>query len=317
MKVGKGNEVVFRDNQIHHEKQHIVQKSEEKQVQACCLDCQCSYGKSIVNISFGKNAFLEKAEEYVPKIIEPNEHVDRFWMKNQSLDPQKNEYVLRVSAGKLIPGFNNLYDYDTRIACYFDKDGNIDKAFKLKQKANEAYVYDKNGDLTHHYSKEDMEALHFYKYHPDSIHQKLRYSRNMWSGNFMEEALEMMKRIENMFQDESKVFRTDEDKTLYRALQKFLSQEQKDALSTIGEIYIDDSFCSTSESLDVAKRFSCGNPILKINVPKGSKFIDVERLFNIDRPHWREEELLFDKNSKFLVTGYDSKNNIIEVDYLG
>ena len=120
-----------------------------------------------------------------------------------------------------------------------------------------------------------------------------------------------------MFNDESKVFRTTETKTLYRALQNRLTNEQMEALSTIGGIYTDPSFASTTEDLDVAKRFSCGNPILKINVPKGTKYMDVERLFNIDYKHWKEKELLLDRDSSFLVTGYDSENNIVEVDYIG
>ena len=44
--------------------------------------------------------------------------------------------------------------------------------------------------------------------------------------------------------------------------------------------------------------------------------MDVDRLFNIDRLHWSEQELLLDKNSSFVVTGFDTENNIIEVDYI-
>ena len=48
-----------------------------------------------------------------------------------------------------------------------------------------------------------------------------------------------------------------------------------------------------------------------------TKYMDIERLFNIDIEHWREKELLLNRNSSFLVTGFDTENNIIEVDYIG
>ena len=58
------------------------------------------------------------------------------------------------------------------------------------------------------------------------------------------------------------------------------------------------------------------NGILEITLPKQTKYIDLDELFNADRKRWNEQEFLLPRNSKFKVTGYDKKHDIIQVEYL-
>ena len=172
------------------------------------------------------------------------------------------------------------------------------------------------GKKTHHYTKEEQDALHYYKYHPYEIHRILRENRHIFSGSLKDEVQQVIKTLENIFNNENKIFRTSETKILYRALQDTLSPDEINSLCTIGGVYKDKSFVATTTSLEVAQAFSCANPILEITLPKNSKYIDVDGLFNIDRRHWKENELLLNKNSKFLITGFDTENNIIKCNYL-
>ncbi len=269
-----------------------------------------TYNTSLINRNKPHDPLFILASEYLQDITEEEEKI-----RSRGVST-RGELVWRMEAGKPYPDCKNLYHYDRCFSFYFDEDKNIKNVFELNQDTGEMFVYDKNKQLIKQYTKEDREALHYYKYHPDSIHSKLRDNINIWSGNFMEETLEMIDRLDKIFSNDDKTFRTEENQVVYRALQQNLSPEQIQELTTIGGIYTDKSYSSTTTDLDTAKRFSCGNPILKINLPKDTKYMDIERLFNIDREHWREQEILLDKNSSFAVTSFDSENNIIEVDYI-
>lgn len=288
-----------------------IENSTPKSLDVDASLCQSAYNIGLLSVKKSMDDMICEAEEFAKRIANSDENVGR-----TNIETSENETIVRTRIGTPIEGFSGLYNYDTCLSVYFDKNKELDKVFKYDAKTNEIDVYSKDGELVHHYTKQDREALHYYKYHPDAIHQKLREDRNIYSGSFFDEMTEMIDRLECLFKNESKIFRTNEDKVLYRALQNNLSEEEINTLNTIGGVYTDKSFCSTTEDLDVAKRFCCGNPILKINVPKNTKFIDVERLFNIDYQHWKEKELLLDKNSQFLVTNFDKENNIIEVDYI-
>lgn len=312
MKINNNYQINFGSNGNKQDNKEQSSTISPKTIDANACDCQSTYNLAMIKSKDNSDILFEKAIALTNRIIAEDEHIGR-----QNIDKRCGETIIRLQAGKEVEGFKGLYYDNIKIACFFDENGDITNAFKHNKNTQETFVYDKDGNLTHYFSKEDREALFYYKYHPDSIHTKFRKGKNHWGGSFQDETNEMANRLINIFNDENKIFRTTEDKTLYRALQKELTEEQMDALSTIGGVYTDPSFCSTAENLDVAKRFSCGNPILKINVPKGSKYMDIERLFNIDSKHWREKELLLDRNSKFLVTGFDTENNIIEVDYIG
>lgn len=224
--------------------------------------------------------------------------------------------IIRMSAGAEFKGFKGLYKEDKKICCYVDKNGNITEALMLDTKTGEIKTIDYISGLKRNYSKSDIEALHYYKYHPDSIHAKLRYGRDIYSGDFQEETLKTIQIIENLFSNQTKVVTNKERRTIYRALQDLLSDDEIATLNKVGAVFRDKSFCSATANLDVAKRFAHGNPILEIDFPKDAEYIDMDKLFNIDLQHWSESELLLNKGARFQVIGFDKGNNIIKVRYL-
>ena len=311
MKINNIHNLSFSAPEKQQNTESKAKQTVPKNIDTDALTCQGTYNTVMVKTKPSTNNLMPNAIEFCKSIKKPNENIGREYLQHAN-----GEFIARIKLGTPVEGWKDLYDYKTSIACYFDKDGNVNKAFKYNEITKEIDVYDANGEQTHHFTKEERDALYYYKYHPDSIHSELRKGKNHWQGKFLEETLSSISQLEKLFSDDSKIFRTTEGKVVYRGLQSNLSEEQKNTLSRIGGIYTDTSFCSTTEDLEVAKRFAHGNPILKISLPKNTKYMDVDRLFNVDRLHWSEQELLLDKNSSFVVTGYDPENNIIEVDYL-
>ena len=73
------------------------------------------------------------------------------------------------------------------------------------------------------------------------------------------------------------------------------------------------SYSSTSQKYEKARRFQRYSPILEIEIPKGFRYIDLDKLFNIDRERWREQEMLLPRGCEFEVTGYDEIKNVVKV----
>ena len=59
-----------------------------------------------------------------------------------------------------------------------------------------------------HYSKSDIEALKYYKYHPDAIHDKLRCGRDAYSGSFRTEMENVIENLTKLFSDKTKYLKT-------------------------------------------------------------------------------------------------------------
>lgn len=289
-----------------------TEKSEAKEIKsdASSLDCLEASGRILVKTP---KEIIKKAEEIIQKTLSGNETIK----KRTYIDNKKDGNIVFIQIGEPIEGFRDIYDDKKRAACHFDKEGNFQRAFVMDKSTNETDVYDSSLRKKQHFTKEERDALYYYKYHPDEIHRVLRENRRIYSGAFREEADHTIDVLDGLFSNPDKVFRTNENLTLYRALQKNLTEEEIETLSTLGEFYEDKSFSSTTTNLDVAKSFSSGNPILEINFPRNSKYMDIEGIFNIDRRHWREDELLLNRNSKFFITGYDTENNIIKCEYVG
>ncbi len=276
--------------------------------------CMANYNRASVADKRSENKYaVSKAQEAVQKVLKEDEVIkDR-----TNLDLRSGEKIVRMYIGKPVDGFEGLYDDSRRAACYFDDKGDVKNIFVLDVKTGETDIYDASGKNVRHFTKEEKDALYYYKYHPDAIHYRFREGREIYSGAFLKEAHDAADTLDEIFNNPDKVFYADSNLTLYRALQRNLSEEDKAALSTNGAIFEDKSYCSATTNLEVAQRFSCGNPILQIEFPKNSKYMDVERLFNIERRHWSEQEVLLDRNSSFLITGYDSENNIVKSIYTG
>ena len=280
-----------------------------QEVKCCGSEIASAYSKASMNIENGLKSLTSKAKEVFSKLLEQDEH---FGLSRYSRD----ENAVRLKIGKEIQGFKGFYSDDKFASCYFNRDGKPIQALLKNNKDGSIQLLDLVNGVSYNYSSSEVRALHYYKYYPDAIHVKLRYGRNKFGGDLQEEAEQAIKMLEKLFSNEAKFSVSKEKQTVYRALQDVLSEEEVQKLQTLGEIFTDKSFCSVTTDLNVAKRFAHNNPILEIELPKGVRYIDIEKIFNIDRCHWQEAELLLNKDSKFKIKDFDSINNIIKVEYL-
>ena len=227
----------------------------------------------------------------------------------------KSRKLIRMDSGFKYDDINR-YQIDKKICCYLNNNNRITEALMLDTQTQRIKVVDFVNKTERNYSKDEIDALKYYKYHPDSIHIKLRHNRDLYSGDFQFETTNTISGIEKIFSENSKLSTNREKRIIYRALQNTLTKDDIEKLQKVGEIFTEKSFCSTTTDLKVAKRFMASNPVLEIEFPKGAKYIDMDKLFNIDREHWIENEFLINKGAKFQVTGFDKENNIIKVKYL-
>ena len=160
--------------------------------------------------------------------------------------------------------------------------------------------------------------MHYYKYNPEAIHQKLRFGRDKFRGDFRDETIKVIGDLQKLFADDAKLTKNPKTRTVYRAVQSGLSADEAQKLKTAGETFTEKSYCSTTTDLDVAKRFAGkDNPIMEITLPEGAEYVDIEKLFNIDISHWHEKELLLNANSKFKITDFNPETNIVKAEYVG
>lgn len=280
-----------------------------------------NYAKAALNIQDAKDTVISSFKEIL------NDH----FLDDEIISPRisflPNEGIVRFRVGDEIPGFRGLIQENKRICGYYDKNLKPSRVYSLS-KSGEIDLLDLENSTMRHYSKEYVDALKYYKYHPDSLHMKLRHNKDIYSGSFKDERDNVIVRLDELFNNDYQVLKIKSDAVLYRALQQDLTPEDIQELTKIGGIFTEKSFCSTSANLDPAIRFSCENPkfeglfpngraILKIDFPKDSKYINMDEMFNIDRRHWKEDEFLLNRGSKFLVTGFDKENGFINVKYLG
>ena len=285
-------------------------------------EVSANYAKAALNIQESKDAIISSFKEILNKY---------FVKGDEKISPRiifrPKDGLVRFRIGNEISGFDCLIEENKKICAYYDKNLKPSKVYSLSTNG-EIDLLDLETSTMRHYSKEDVDALQYYKYHPDSLHMKLRHNKDTYSGDFKDERDNVIVRLSELFNDESKVMRTKSDYVLYRALQSDLTPEDIQELTKIGGVFTEKSFCSTSTNLDPAVRFTCensafeglfpnGRAILKIEFPKGSKYFNMDEMFNIDLPHWKEDEFLLNKGSKFLVTGVDKENGFINVKYLG
>lgn len=252
-----------------------------------------------------ENILLEKSVEYIKQFYKGDEDI-----KAEIAGTKSNTYT-RIEATEENKN-KGLYAHKKYYLCFFDENSDMKECWGYDKDKGTIKIISQNGTID--YSAKETEALYFYKKFPASIHSKLRSNKSVYSASFLRNPNSAIERLEEIF-NKDKTLKTKSDITLYRAIEDDLSQEQKEALSTIGGIFEEKSFCSTSTSIEVAKAFKGKNPILKINIPKGTKYIDIDKIFNIDRERWREFEFLLNKGVKFRVVKY-LENDIIEADML-
>lgn len=285
-------------------------------------EVSANYAKAALNIQESKDAIISSFKEILNKY---------FVKGDEKISPRiifrPKDGLVRFRIGNEISGFPGLIRENKRICAYYDKNSKPSRVYSLSDTGG-IDLLDFETSTMRHYSKEDVDALQYYKYHPNALHMKLRHNKGTYSGDFKGERDNVIVRLGELFKDDSKVLRSKSDGVLYRALQPDLTPEDIQELTKLGGVFTEKSFCSTSTNLNSAIRLSCknsnfeglfpnGRAILKIEIPKGSKYFNMDEMFNIDLPHWKEDEFLLNKGSKFLVTGVDKENGFINVKYLG
>lgn len=319
MEVSKLNHILQSREISPKEKLKALQQSlAEKQYEQEASKANCSFGQALVNMQnpTDDNSKLDDISQFLNSITQyDNCTVYRINYDKSLRNNDKDTIIIRAKAGTPIPNWKNLYNEDLAITCYCDKNKNIKKVYIQNNKTKEIEIYNSNKVLEKTYSASEMAALKEYKYSPEKFHDYLRYNK---PSRFKseEELWGIINKIDDCF-SESKAEKTDKPTIVYRALQSNLSENDKAILSTTGAIYKDNSFVSTSTELETAQRFNTkGNPILEITLPENTKYIDLDKLFNVDYEHWREQEYLLKRGSEFLITGYDPEKNIIKASYL-
>lgn len=267
---------------------------------------QCSFGQSIVNM---QNPNKDEICKTLETIVFP-------YTIYRYHNPNNNNSPIRAKAGSEIPHWSQLYNENVNLTVYLDKNREIEEIYVQNIHSKMIDVFDKKGEVKKTFSSSDIESLFEYKYFPQNFHKYLRLNK-LLPTKTETELLKHINTIDNCFKEKNKVFKTENETIVYRALPEYLTNEELITLNTVGAVYEDKSFVSTTQKLDTAKRFSGGKtPIMEITLPKDSSYLDLDRLFNIDRHRWNEQEFLLKRGSKFLITGYDKDKNTIKAQYI-
>ncbi len=283
---------------------------EIKKTETSAQECCCSYGLAQVLMQNGYNQLKPQTKEDVEKIL-----TKIFEDTGMEIGRYINDKYIHI--GRPVEGLKGLCYDDVRARCIRDKKGFVSSIYTLDMKTGAVKIYDAQAKLKYYFTPEEMKALKEYKYTVQELHNFLRHGR-VRGINTRESLNNLVNTIDSLFNNDQKVLCTTKDIVLYRALQPDLTEKEKDILTTKGAVFTEKSYVSTSTDYSVAERFRTkDNPILKIDIPAGTKYIDLDALFNIDRQHWNEKEYLLNRNSHFEVTGFDVLNNVINVKYLG
>ena len=269
--------------------------------------CLESMGRAKVAIDKVSNAVPESKED-VMKLIE-----NILKSKGMVLDNYASEKW--IMGGRAIPECKGLCHDDIRGKCIRDENGFLKKIFMINTHNREVHIYDSNGSVLKHFTPDEMSALYEYKYYPNSFHSKFRKDRIAYMTD--KEKFEILvKTLDELYLNPDKYYVLEKPTVVYRALQDSLTPEQNMVLHKVGDIFTDTSYVSTTQELNTARRFKGYSPIMEITLPKGTKYFDLDELFNIDGQHWREQEFLLPRNAKFKIIGYDSANDIIRAEYI-
>lgn len=284
-----------------------VASSNTSIIQKSATECLENMGRAQVSLSKLSPSVPETSEEVMElaaKIIE-----------GRGMKVHKFACERAIRGGRAIQGFDDLCQDDIRGKCLRDKDGFLKKILMMDKNTNEVTVYDPRGKIIRHYTPDEMNALHEYKYSPDQFHSVFRKKGIVYVPDKAKRD-QQIEIIDKLFIHPDKLYETSEETVVYRALQDVLYPEQEAALQSIGSIFVEPSFVSTTRNFETAKRFQRYNPIMEITLPKGVRYLDLDELFNIDRVHWHEQEVFLPRNSIFKITGFDKENGLIKAKYL-
>lgn len=187
---------------------------------------------------------------------------------------------------------------DAYVNIYYDDKEDIENVYLFDVKEESFYIYDNKGKLTRHFTTDDLKSISMYKLNSTYFHTRLRYGNDFGNNEHLEH-------LEKLFTLKEKLDIAKEDFTVYRA-----SQLIPEEIGEEGEIYQDQSFLSTTKEEGIAHSFhDLRNAFLKITIPKGATYLDIDRLFNIKSNRSHEKEILLDKNAQYLIEDVDTTTN--------
>lgn len=246
------------------------------------LDSSSTIGEAQVLIQTTKTK-----EEILLQKIKKNENIAHLFLQK---DKNQVTYL-----------FCNKEDLNEPLAYanfFYNKDNEIDEIYVFDLKTENLTRYDNEGNYQAQYSPDDLRGVTAYKFNSGYFHARLRDDKKFEKNEFLDD-------LNNIFADKSKIHKAKKDMVMYRT--SHLSQKQ---MGEKGDIYEEPSFLSASTSETVANSFHYdkSKAFLTITVPEGKTFLNVDKLFNIKNRRSREEEILFDKGSKFLITNTNGSN---------
>ena len=204
------------------------------------------------------------------------------------------------------------------VTCYKNEARELEKFVTINMKSKAINMYNKLGELIRNYTGKESEALITYKHDSGEIHNFLRRRIEPKNNPNLQETIDT---ISNLYKSKDKVSIAEKDMYVYRALDKTSLKTIKSILKN-GEtkIFEDPSFVSVATKKSSTFQFlnpSNFNNILKIKIPKGSKYINLDEIGHTVVYQSPENELLLNKGAQFKINGKNGFWGMIEAEYLG
>ena len=222
-----------------------------------------------------------------------------------------------VFEGKSATGISWGERYSHDIGLNYDEFNNFDGFRLYSHKSKSVSLYDRLGQMIGAYTPEETKAIQYYKRDSKDIHKYLRYNKPVKNE---QEVSKNVKIISDLFKQANKTSLAKEDFVVYRALD---SKALKEILSMPkdGMIYTEPSFLSVATKKSSTYQFlglKNFNHILKLKVKKGTKYLDMDKISvgRIVQPQMAENELVFDKGAKIIVTNRHAKGGFIEAELI-
>ena len=191
---------------------------------SCCGDV---YGRAMVAMHGNEKP---QTKEEVAAIV--NKIIDGTGMK---IGRHINDKHIHI--GRPVEGFKNLCYDDMRAKCLRNNKGAIDLIYLLDNKTGEVKIYDADANLKKHFTQKDMKALKEYKYTVDELHNYLRHGK--LRGITAQETLkDVVGTLDNLFNDESKVFRTEKLGDRLPSVRKYLHRNRRPCRKRTGIILV-------------------------------------------------------------------------------
>lgn len=252
------------------------------------------------------------AKRFLKDIISPTSKIQSIWAACDW--GRAGDFSLFFKKVKLYNAIDKKTGKNTDyITCYKDKLKRIQKIIVYNCKNKDMKIFDAQGKIRSYYSPEETFSLMSYKHDSSNIHKLLRYGTQIKDKEKFEKCINSISQI---FQS-GKAMKTTEDLFVYRVLDRHSLNALK-SMKKDGLILEDPSFTSvTTKKSQIYKfiNFKNFNKILKIKIPKGTDYIDMDEIHSIVMQA-SEHEWLLNKKCKLLIKNTKGKNGIIDAELI-